>query len=126
MSKICIKCGIEKQIDLFDRSYSECKKCRKNSYIKKKIEQRLPFRAKLKESCDKEEITDEQFNKFFVPFEKYEIMKSLPDLYTFLECSELQKLDNKYAKSDYDNKIFLKAVFCSNNKEHTTYIIHII
>ena len=53
-------------------------------------------------------------------------MKQLPDLFSFCECCHLKKLDKQQNKTDYDNKYFLDASFCHDNKRKTAYIIHII
>jgi len=126
INKICKLCNFEKSDNEFNKSYNVCKACTKKEYLSKKIVERQPYRQKLKGSCNKEDVCEEDFNKFFIPFAKYKIMKKLPDLYLFCECDEVRKMDKKHFKADYDNKIFIDVVLCYDHKRNSAYIIHII
>ena len=126
----CNICLAEKSLDHFDAKTYNCKPCesikRKKDHLRKKIEERKVYREKLKERCTNDGITDEEFNKYFVPFEKFEIMKNLSDQYSFHQCSEISKLDKKQNKSDYENKYFLDVAFINDEKRNAAYRIHII
>ena len=95
-NKICTLCNIEKNINEFHYSYNICKQCRNKIKQRKKIEKRQPYRDKLKKACNDEGISDEKFNKFFIPLEKYKVMKDLPDIYSFCECNDIRKMDKKH------------------------------
>ena len=124
--KICNICQIEKQLSEYDKKKYTCKKCNLLKYKQNKINDRKIYREKLKMLCLNDGMTDEDFNKHFIPFEKFEVMKKLPELYSFCQCKEILKLDKEGNKLEYDDKYFLDVAYISNEKERIAYIIHII
>lgn len=122
----CNICLIEKTVTEFDKKKYTCKRCNSNNYVKNKVNDRTPYRVRLKELCDKDDVTDEEFNKHFIPFEKFQIMKKLPELYTIHQCTEIRKLDRNQNKSDYENKYFFDVAFIGDKKRNSYYRIHII
>jgi len=122
----CNKCSVEKELQQFDKSHYKCKQCRQKEHLKKKIEERKPYRDTLKQLCINDGVTEEGFNKHFLPFEKYEIMKELIDLYEFHTNEHIREIDKKCDKLNYENKYFLDVVLCYNVKAGSYYLVHII
>ena len=126
----CNICQIEKSLTEYDKKTYKCKECNsirlKKEYKQNKIAERKIYREKLKMLCLNDGVTDEEFDKYFVPFEKFEVMKKLPELYSYCQCKEITKLDKEAYKLDYDDKYYLDAVFIENKKERIVYAIHII
>ena len=93
MSQDMRKCNIcfnEKHIDEFDKKKYTCKNCNALKYKQNKIEERKLYRDKFKMLCMKDGVTDEEFNRQFIPFENFEIMKSLPELFSFHQLMRLE------------------------------------
>ena len=122
--RICNICLAGKQINEFDKKKYTCKICNSLKYKQGKIEERKLYRDALKMKCLADGVTEEGFNKHFIPFEKFEIMKNLPGLYSFHQCKEITKLDKQKNKPDYDNEYFLDVAFIEDKTSY--YIIHII
>ena len=126
----CNMCNIEKQLHEFHNKTYDCKTCtsirKSKTYFKNKIDERTPYRERLKQLCIKDDMTNDDFNKHFIPFEKFEIMKNLPELYTIHQCNNIRKLDKNQNKQDYENKHFLDVAFIIDNKLNSAYRIHII
>ena len=126
----CNMCNIDKpKIEFHSKTYN-CKQCtsiKKNRKYKQSIiEERKLYRDKLKMVSANDGVTDEEFNKHFIPFEKFEIMKNLPELFSFHQCSTIRKLDIQQNKSDYNNKYFLDVAFIEDKKRKSYYRVHII
>ena len=126
----CNICQDEKPLTQYDKKTYSCKECNsirlQKKYKQNKIEERKLYRDKFKMLCMNDGVTDEEFNRQFIPFEKFEIMKSLPELFSFHQCNEIRKLDIKQNKSDYDNNYFLDVAFIEDKKRKSYYRIHII
>ena len=90
----CKICLIEKSIDEFYKKKYNCKPCNsivlQKQYKENKIEERKLYRDKLKMLCMNDGVTDEEFNRQFIPYEKFEIMKKLPELFSFHQLMRLE------------------------------------
>lgn len=128
--RICNTCLSEKNISEFNNRKYICKECDsiklKKEYKQNKIDERRIYREKLKILCLNDGVTDEEFNKYYIPFEKFEIMKKLPELFSICQCKEITKMDKQLHKLDYNEKLFLDVAYIFNNKLNEGYRINII
>ena len=134
--KKCNSCEIYFSKGNFQKKQSVCTSCRshkeKEKYTKAKVKERIPYRnqlfKKVLEELEGEQPDMQLYNKQFIPFEKYEEMKTQKDKYSFCECNEIRKLDKETYKYHYDNKLFIDVVMCEekNENSNSAYIFHVI
>jgi len=128
----CNNCHISKSLDCFYSKQNKCKDCflkkEKQDYTENKVLLRIPLRDEFRKRCYEEGgMALEDFNRVFVPFEKYDEMKKQTDLYSFCECSKMKEDDRLCNAYEYDEKRWwLDIVMCHNIKRNSGYIIHII
>jgi len=139
--KKCNKCLVYKSKKDFHKKQYTCKICRlskvKDDYLeKKKVDKknkttdRIPIRNEFFKLCLLQGVTLEEYNKYYVPFEKYDEMKKQPDVYSFCELPKcLMKLEKEAYKLEYiEKKYWLDVVYVTVATPAGTiyYDIHII
>ena len=122
----CKICKVDKSLDLFNSKRYSCKDCDSLKYKENKINDRKQYRDEFKQMLTSDGMSEDDFNKLFIPIEKYNIMKRLTELYSFCESKKIKKLDYQQYKSAYDKNYITNVAFCCDNKRNSGYVIHII
>jgi hypothetical protein len=128
----CKSCNISKSLDCYHSKQTICKDCRckkeREGYNENKIRERIPYRNEfLRRCCVEGGMSIDDFNRVFIPFEKYEEMKKDKNKYSFCECSQIRKSDREHNVYEYqEKKYWLDIVMCHNIEINSAYLIRII
>ena len=128
--KKCESCSVTKSPDGFSKREKICKECKagdkRNKYQVSKSEDRIQYRNELFRRYVEEGGDLQEFNKFNIPYEKYEVLKRASSPLSFCECEFTRKNDRNNFYDEYKDKIYLDVVMCYHENSNSAYIVHII